>query len=442
MWLPSDLPESVQLVFIYGTKRERWSALSEFLLDSVETDRPAILVVDGRVARDLEVVLRQLGYSAGERVRMLSSEDLAGREGFEPETLVSAIDRERTTFDRGAGPVDIFVDMSLFVSLLQRTERMNTLHALLRDYAAANAGVVVQGYYYDYLPQELTIGHFAERALFVLSESIRRGLFPELPRALDRDRADVLDLAVEQLIVRSLRSLRGSLVPSGQQSGGGEVTDGVSPRFVHHSAEGILLLDPAFAVFYAGPPVRAIFGDVEGDFRGSSIAELLPEEAVHLLTSQLSVLMLRPGPGTTVELPLLDGDGRKRIYRCAVKALNGPAGTFGFLCSFRDSEQEDATVATAVRSRSLRAEAPRARTQSPAARLQRSENREMPFAPGNGVTRREYQIIGLLMNGLQNKEIAEELGLAQVTVKKHLSNIYHKLNIKNRFELLRMTRWS
>ena len=38
---------------------------------------------------------------------------------------------------------------------------------------------------------------------------------------------------------------------------------------------------------------------------------------------------------------------------------------------------------------------------------------------------------------MQNKEIADRLFLAEVTIQKHLSNIYKKLKVKNRFELLR-----
>ncbi len=43
---------------------------------------------------------------------------------------------------------------------------------------------------------------------------------------------------------------------------------------------------------------------------------------------------------------------------------------------------------------------------------------------------------------MQNKEIADRLFLAEITIKKHLSNIYKNLKVKNRFELLRTLRGS
>jgi LuxR family maltose regulon positive regulatory protein len=54
--------------------------------------------------------------------------------------------------------------------------------------------------------------------------------------------------------------------------------------------------------------------------------------------------------------------------------------------------------------------------------------------PQNVLTLREIDILPLLAEGLSNKEIAERLFIAPVTVKTHLQNIYKKLNVKNRIE--------
>jgi DNA-binding CsgD family transcriptional regulator/PAS domain-containing protein len=52
------------------------------------------------------------------------------------------------------------------------------------------------------------------------------------------------------------------------------------------------------------------------------------------------------------------------------------------------------------------------------------------------ITPREFEIIQLVMKGLQNKQIAETLCVAEITVKKHLSSIYSKLHVKNRLQLV------
>jgi two-component system, NarL family, nitrate/nitrite response regulator NarL len=53
-----------------------------------------------------------------------------------------------------------------------------------------------------------------------------------------------------------------------------------------------------------------------------------------------------------------------------------------------------------------------------------------------GLTRREVQIIGALVDGQTNKDIAGTLGISEATVKHHLTNVYDKLGVYNRVELV------
>lgn len=52
-----------------------------------------------------------------------------------------------------------------------------------------------------------------------------------------------------------------------------------------------------------------------------------------------------------------------------------------------------------------------------------------------GLTAREAEIAKLVLLGLTNKEIAESLYIAESTVKKHLSSIFDKFEVKNREQL-------
>jgi two-component system nitrate/nitrite response regulator NarL len=55
---------------------------------------------------------------------------------------------------------------------------------------------------------------------------------------------------------------------------------------------------------------------------------------------------------------------------------------------------------------------------------------------GFGLTRREAQIIGALIDGQTNKDIARTFGISECTVKHHLTNVYDKLGVYNRVELV------
>lgn len=54
------------------------------------------------------------------------------------------------------------------------------------------------------------------------------------------------------------------------------------------------------------------------------------------------------------------------------------------------------------------------------------------------ISNREKEIIELIVDGKSNNEIKEKLFISQHTVKNHLSNIYRKLEVKNRYELVHL----
>ncbi len=54
------------------------------------------------------------------------------------------------------------------------------------------------------------------------------------------------------------------------------------------------------------------------------------------------------------------------------------------------------------------------------------------------LSKREREIFALIATGYDNDEIAEKLFLAEQTVRNHVSLIYSKLQVKDRFEIIRL----
>ncbi len=62
----------------------------------------------------------------------------------------------------------------------------------------------------------------------------------------------------------------------------------------------------------------------------------------------------------------------------------------------------------------------------------------LPSLDNINLSRREWEILRLVSAGETNKGIATQLGISEHTVRNHISNIFHKLGVKNRTTAARM----
>jgi DNA-binding NarL/FixJ family response regulator len=53
-----------------------------------------------------------------------------------------------------------------------------------------------------------------------------------------------------------------------------------------------------------------------------------------------------------------------------------------------------------------------------------------------GITNKEREIVLKIMNGLEYKEIGNDLGISLSTIKTHVQNIFKKTGVKNKIELI------
>ena len=107
---------------------------------------------------------------------------------------------------------------------------------------------------------------------------------------------------------------------------------------------------------------------------------------------------------------------RERI----VQALD--AGAVGYL--LKDAEPEELHAAVQAASRGEAPITPRA-----AAALL-ADRRERPAAVA--LTVREREVLGLVVEGLANKQIARRMGISEKTVKGHLTNLFQRIGVADR----------
>src|ERR1041385_9238632 len=101
------------------------------------------------------------------------------------------------------------------------------------------------------------------------------------------------------------------------------------------------------------------------------------------------------------------------------------AGAIGYL--LKDVTADE--LAGAIRA----AHAGRA-TLSPEAAQALVETANQPPAPGRDLTEREREVLALMVEGLNNTQIAGKLTVSSSTVKSHVSNILSKLGVASRTE--------
>jgi DNA-binding NarL/FixJ family response regulator len=69
--------------------------------------------------------------------------------------------------------------------------------------------------------------------------------------------------------------------------------------------------------------------------------------------------------------------------------------------------------------------------------LQKVMSLQRPLSEArNSLTGREQEVVNWVIQGMTNKEIAAQLGISDKTVKTHLSNIFDKLSVSRRLQLL------
>ncbi|MFC2055753.1 response regulator [Chloroflexota bacterium] len=124
--------------------------------------------------------------------------------------------------------------------------------------------------------------------------------------------------------------------------------------------------------------------------------------------------------GKPIKIIILTSFHEQNLVQQALKA-----GATSYLLKNVSAEELAAAIKAAMRGRSVLApEATEALIQA---------TRQSPGV-GFDLTKREREVLVLLVDSLSNREISQQLSIGMATVKYHLTNIFTKLGAKNRVE--------
>jgi NarL family two-component system response regulator LiaR len=160
------------------------------------------------------------------------------------------------------------------------------------------------------------------------------------------------------------------------------------------------------------------------------------EAAIRLCTEVLPDVILMDMSMPDMDGPTATRAIRKQFPQIQIIALTSfkegkliknalEAGAIGYL--LKDISADD--LVRAIRS----AHAGRA-TLSPEAAQALVETANQPPAPGLDLTEREREVLALMIEGLNNTQIAGRLTVSPSTIKSHVSNILSKLGVASRTE--------
>jgi DNA-binding NarL/FixJ family response regulator len=192
------------------------------------------------------------------------------------------------------------------------------------------------------------------------------------------------------------------------------------------------LFRTGLASLLGSQPDIDVIAQASGGRMGVRLAEELRPDVV------LMDLRMPDLEGTEATREILQRDPSTRVVALTVASEDADvaavvgAGACGFLA--KDTPIEGVAVAVRAAAEGAAWLSPRA-AEVVLGRVRRDEaQQETDSAPADELSARELDVLRLIARGMENAEIAQELGISPRTAKNHVSNILAKLGLPSRVQ--------
>lgn len=146
----------------------------------------------------------------------------------------------------------------------------------------------------------------------------------------------------------------------------------------------------------------------------------------------LSLLNQLTSRCSNTRLLVVSGDDDNAISKLIQLVRN--AGAHGFLHKQATPESFSEAVAMLQMGKTCF-------TPEPDSILAHTSKRDIPIeAKDLGLTKRQGEVLNLILRGLPNKRIARDLNISEQTVKEHMTNILTRLGVTSRLEVINLLR--
>jgi DNA-binding CsgD family transcriptional regulator/PAS domain-containing protein len=289
----------------------------------------------------------------------------------------------------------IVFDMNFLLPGLNKSAQIASFQGELAEFCNNHPVSLFGAFFYEYVPNHPVLLFPPEENIStVIADSLIEDIQPNYFKAVSRS-LKTFDSIIKDLCVESYGSIRELL--NSREKEDKEYTTAVLPDILWIAdMQGRVLFNTA------GKPKGVLFKDICG----------IADENFEMILKSLRSNKLDPA--------LYESEHPEDGYllETSISPVTVPERTIGIIGITRDiSERKEYISAESGESSGIT---------------------NAPDPASLGITSRELEIIKHLLSGLQNKEIGAKLFIAEITVKKHLTNIYQKLNVRNRVELIRL----
>jgi LuxR family transcriptional regulator, transcriptional regulator of spore coat protein len=419
MGLPTRIRDN--LLFVATQPADRLSLYQCVVSTVVMNDGYLVALVGAESLRCVQSAI-ELGNVNPKHVTTLSVDDAVG--GVDPawQGFCDTADRLAADAKSRAGDrqLTFVIDLdAAFRKCQAASEMMSLVYHLNREHVSQGrtvASVVSM----ELLPKSLPLEFFDLHSTWAFGQT--RGW----------DGAAGLDSAAEQLALAS-PEFRQRFLASAR--GGSETPLALVPAFFDDYRRGILMVDRRFIIRFCSPRAAELLGRSVGEISDRAISTCI--DGVDLVTVKHECEKLTPG--RAIQAPFVASwriaPGVYEPREVCVDPVRSGHQTVGYTLTLSYVESVRGPRAVYQQLKEEKATAGPHENQGDEDEELTEDEAVSGDLHGTQITRREHEIILLILKEMTNRQISDHLNIAEVTVKKHLTSVYRKLRITSRREL-------